>query len=59
MALGEVRYFDVDWIDLAQDKGHWRALVIAVMSLRFPQNAGKLLVGCTSGGLSNVAQLHS
>ena len=26
----------MDWIDLAQDKGRWRALVDAVMNLRFP-----------------------
>ena len=26
----------MDWIDLAQDRNKWRALVNAVMSLRFP-----------------------
>jgi hypothetical protein len=26
----------VDWIDLSQDKDRWRALVYAVMNLRFP-----------------------
>ena len=26
----------VDWIDLAQDKGRWQALVNAVMNLRVP-----------------------
>jgi hypothetical protein len=26
----------VDWIDLAQDKDRWRALVKAVMNSRFP-----------------------
>jgi hypothetical protein len=25
-----------DWIDLAQDRDRWRAVVHAVMSLRFP-----------------------
>jgi hypothetical protein len=27
---------DIDWIDLAQDKDRWLALVNAVMSLRVP-----------------------
>jgi len=26
----------MDWIDLAQDRGRWRALVKPVMNLRFP-----------------------
>jgi hypothetical protein len=26
----------MDWIDMAQDRGRWRALVSAVMNLRVP-----------------------
>jgi hypothetical protein len=32
-----VKYdWGVDWINLAQDRNRWRALLIAVMSLWFP-----------------------
>jgi hypothetical protein len=33
MDLGETGLGGVDWIDLAQDKVRWRALVNAVMNL--------------------------
>jgi hypothetical protein len=32
----EVGYGGLDWIELAQGRDRWRALVIAVMNLRFP-----------------------
>jgi hypothetical protein len=36
MDLQEVKWEDMDWIDLAYDEDRWRALVNAVMTLRVP-----------------------
>ena len=36
MDLREVGCVCVDWMELAQDRDRWRALVSAVMNLRFP-----------------------
>jgi hypothetical protein len=58
MDLREIGWSDMDLINLAQDRGQWRALVNMVMKLWVPQNSGKSLSSCTTGGFSRMAQLH-
>jgi hypothetical protein len=36
MGLREIGWDGMDWVDLAQDKDQWRALVHAVINLRVP-----------------------
>ena len=42
MDLREVGW-GMDWIDLADDRDRWRAVVNAVMNLQVPLNAENLL----------------
>jgi hypothetical protein len=48
----------MDWIDLAQDRDQWMALVNTVMNLRGPKNFVKFLSTCTVGCFSRRVQLH-
>jgi hypothetical protein len=56
--LREIGWDGMDCIDLAQDRGQWRAIVNTVMNLRLPLNAGKFVSGCTICSFSRRAQLH-
>jgi hypothetical protein len=43
MDLRETGWGGMGWIDLAQDRDQWRALVNTVLYLRVPKNVGKYL----------------
>jgi hypothetical protein len=58
MDLRQIGWDGMDWIDLAQDRDQWRALVNTVMNHQVPQNVGKFLSSCTTGSFSRKAQLH-
>jgi hypothetical protein len=59
MDLGEIGRDGGDWIELAQDRDQWRALVNTVMNLWVPKIAGNFLNGCTIGSFSGRAQLRT
>ena len=42
-----------DWMELARDRDRLRALVIAVMNLRVPKNAGNFLTSCRTNQLAS------
>jgi hypothetical protein len=46
MDLQEVGEACGDWMELAQDRDRWRALVSTVMNLRVSKNAGNFLTSC-------------
>jgi hypothetical protein len=50
MDLREIGWGCMDSTDVAQDRDKWRALVDTVMKLRDPQNVGKFLNSCATGG---------
>jgi hypothetical protein len=43
MHVGEIGWDGMDWIDMAQNKGQWRALVSTILNLRVPYNFGEVL----------------
>jgi hypothetical protein len=57
MGIKETGWSGVDWIDLAQDRDHWRA-VKTVMKLLVPQNVRKFLISFTTGSFLRRAHVH-
>jgi hypothetical protein len=55
--LREIGWGGMDWIDLAQDRDQWRALVNVVINLWVPHGVGKFLSSCITGCVSRRAQL--
>jgi hypothetical protein len=58
MDLEELACGRIDWIEVAQDRDRWRALVNAIMSLRVPLNAGNFLTGRKPVSFSRRTLLH-
>jgi hypothetical protein len=57
MHLGKLGLGGTDWIDIADGRGQWMALVNSVMKLPVPCNSGNFLISYTTNSLSRRAHL--
>jgi hypothetical protein len=48
MNVSEIKWENVDWADVAVDRGKWRAFGKLVMTLRVPKNEEDFLVWLSS-----------
>jgi hypothetical protein len=58
MDLRETVWSGMDWIDLAQERDQWTALVNTVLDHLVSLSIGKFLSSCATGGFSRRDQLH-
>jgi len=59
MDFQEVGCGDIDWIQLAQDRDRWLALVNKVMNLRVQQNPTNFLTSYKPVCFSRMTVLHA
>jgi CRISPR/Cas system-associated protein Cas7 (RAMP superfamily) len=59
MDLEEVGWVGMDWIDLAQDRDRWQALLNAVMNLWVRKNVGNFLISSGPLSFSKRTLLHT
>jgi hypothetical protein len=58
MDFRDIGWDGIDWIDVAQDRDQWMALVNTLMYLRVPYHAGNFLRKCTIASFSRTTQLR-